>query len=73
MEEDTENAVTAFAVEFPAYGQVRVSDKLRKKGIFVPPSCEQSIWLRHGLESMKLRPIALEKKSAEEGIILTEA
>ena len=73
VDEATENAVTAFAIEFPAYGQVRVSNELRKKGIFVSPSGVRSIWLRHGLESMKLRLIALEKKSAEEGIILTEA
>ncbi len=73
VDEDTENAVTAFAIEFPAYGQVRVSNELRKKGVFVSPSGVRSIWLRHGLESMKLRLIALEKKSAEEGIILTEA
>ena len=73
VDEATENAVTAFAIEFPAYGQVRVSNELRKKGIFVSPSGVRSIWLRHGLESMKLRLAALEKKSAEEGIIQTES
>ena len=73
VDEATENAVTAFAIEFPAYGQVRVSNELRKKGIFVSPSGVRSIWLRHGLESMKLRLAALEKKSAEDGLVLTEA
>jgi hypothetical protein len=66
VDEATENAVTAFAIEFPAYGQVRVSNELRKKGIFVSPSGVRSIWLRHGLESMNLRLTALEKKSAVE-------
>lgn len=53
VDEATENAVTAFALEYPAYGQVRVSNELRKKGIFVSPSGVRSIWLPHGLESMK--------------------
>jgi len=73
VEEATEAAVTAFAIEFPAYGQVRVSNELRKQGVFVSPSGVRSIWLRHGLASMKQRLTALEKKSAEEAIVLTEA
>ncbi len=73
VDEATENAVVQFAFDFPAYGQLRVSNELRKKGIFVSPSGVRSIWLRNNLESMKLRLIALEKKSAEEGIVLTEA
>lgn len=72
VDEATESAVTAFAVEFPPYGQACVSNKLRKKGIFVSPPGVRSIWLRHGLESMKLRLIALERKTAEEEIILAE-
>lgn len=73
VDEATEQAVVDFAYDFPAYGQVRVSNELRKKGIFVSPSGVRSIWLRHGLESMKLRINALERKSAEEGLVLLEA
>lgn len=73
VDEATEQAVVEFAVEYPAHGQVRVSNELRKQGVFISPSGVRSIWLRHNLESMKLRLVALEKKSAEEGIILTEA
>ena len=73
VEETTEAAVTAFAIDFPAHGQVRASNELRKQGVFVSPSGVRSIWLRHGLASMKQRLTALEKKSAEEGIVLTEA
>ena len=69
----TEEAVVLFATEYPAYGQARTSNELRKKGIFVSPSGVRSIWLRHGLENFKQRLAALEKKSAQEGIVLTEA
>lgn len=73
VDEDTEKAVVDFAFEFPAYGQIRVSNELRKTGIFVSPSGVRSIWLRHNPASMKQRLYALEKKSAEEGLVLTEA
>ena len=33
-----ESAVVAYAIEEPAHGQVRVSNELRKRGIFVSPS-----------------------------------
>ncbi len=35
VEEATEAAILAFALEQPAFGQVRVSNELRKRGIFV--------------------------------------
>ena len=35
---ETEEAVVAYAVEHPAHGQVRVSNELRKRGVFVSPS-----------------------------------
>lgn len=38
VEEIAESAVTAFALEQPAFGQLRVSNELRKRGIFVSPS-----------------------------------
>ena len=73
VEEATEAAVTAFALEQPAFGQVRVSNELRKRGIFVSPSGVRSVWLRQNLESFKKRLSALEKYIAETGRVLTEA
>ena len=70
---ETEEVVVAYAVEYPAHGQVRVSNELRKRGVFVSPSGVRSIWLRHDLAHFKARLKALEAKVAEEGIILTEA
>ncbi len=72
VDEPTESAVLAFALDNPAAGQVRVSNELRKQGIFVSPSGVRSIWLRHDLETFRQRLAALEKKMAAEGIVLTE-
>ena len=73
IEESIETAVAAFALEQPAFGQVRVSNELRKRGTFVSPSGVRSVWLRHDLESFKKRLVALEKHVAATGEVLTEA
>ena len=73
VDENIEKAVVDFAIDFPAYGQLRVSNELRKKGVFVSPSGVRSIWMRHNLTSMRQRLAVLEKKSAEEGLVLSEA
>jgi len=70
---ETENTIVAYAVEYPAHGQVRVSNALRKLGVFVSASGVRSIWLRHDLANFKVRLKALEATVAEEGIFLTEA
>ena len=49
VDDEVEQAVLEFAIEFPAYGQLRTSNELRKKGICVSPSGVRSIWLRHSL------------------------
>ena len=73
VDDVVEDAVKAFAIEQPAFGQVRVSNELRQRGVFVSPSGVRSVWLRHDLESFKKRLSALEKHIAETGEILTEA
>ncbi len=69
----TEQAVIKSALDFPAYGQARTSNELRKQGVFVSPSGVRSIWLRHDIANFKDRLKALEARVAEDGIILTEA
>lgn len=73
VEEAVEQAVMDYAIEFPAHGQHRTSNELRKKGVFVSGSGVRSIWLRHDLENFKKRLKALEAKVARDGIELTDA
>ncbi|MDH1472841.1 IS481-like element ISSod13 family transposase [Shewanella sp. GD03713] len=72
VEEAVEQAVMEYAIEFPAHGQHRTSNELRKKGVFVSGSGVRSIWLRHDLENFKKRLKALEAKVARDGIQLTD-
>ena len=73
VDPNIEQAVSEYAIKQPAHGQVRVSNELRKKGIFVSPSGVRSVWLRHDLANFKQRLKALEAKVAEDGLILTES
>lgn len=67
-----EEAVVALAIENPALGQQRASNELQKRGILASASGIRSIWLRHDLETFKKRLKALETKSLQDGILLTE-
>lgn len=73
IDPQVEHSVVQYATDEPAHGQVRVSNELRKKGVFVSPSGVRSIWLRNDLGNFKQRLKALEAKVAEDGIILTES
>ena len=70
---ETEDAVVKKTYEYPAYGQIRVSNELRKEGVLVSGGGVRSIWQRHNLETFKKRLRALEEKAAKEGIVYTEA
>jgi transposase InsO family protein len=70
---EIEDAVVKKTYDYPAYGQVRLSNELKKEGILVSSGGVRSIWQRHNLETFKKRLRALEEKAAKEGIVYTEA
>jgi hypothetical protein len=48
---EIEKAVVQLALDEPAWGQVRVSNELRKDSLFISPGGVRSVWLRHDLQT----------------------
>lgn len=73
VDPSVEEAVVKMAFDYPAFGQQRTCNELRKQGIFISAGGVRSVWLRHNLEVFDKRLKALEARVAQDGLILTEA
>ena len=72
VEEHIEAAVVQMAYGQPAYGQLRTSNELKKRGLFISSGGARRIWLRHDPETFDKRLKALSATVGAEGLILTE-
>ena len=62
---EIEQTAVALAIEQPAWGQVRVSEALKRQGPSISPAGVRGVWQRHDLTSIKHRLKALEAKVAQ--------
>jgi hypothetical protein len=72
LDEPIEKAVVAFTIEKPPFEQLRVSNELRKQGLFISLSGLRSLWVCHDLGTFKKRLKTVEATGTQERLILTE-
>ena len=73
IDPEIEALVVQSAFDHPALGQLRTSNELKKKGVFISPCGVRCVWQRQDLETFPKRLKALEARIAQEGGVLTEA
>src|SRR5438128_9545757 len=61
---EVEAAIVKMAFDYPAYGQARACNELRKQGIFISAAGVRCVWQRHDLAVSEKRLKALEARLA---------
>jgi transposase InsO family protein len=72
IDSEVEDQVIKMALDNPAYGQIRVANELLKKSINISPGTVRSIWMKHGLETLEKRNLALKSLLADQSVELSE-
>lgn len=67
-----EEAILKITLQYPTYGRERIADLLRIDGIVVSSTAVYNVWKRKSMPTPQLRLRWLERKAAEEGLVLTE-
>jgi transposase InsO family protein len=67
---EIEQVVVELAIAEPAWGQLRMANELKKRGLAISAAGVRCVWQRHDLETLQK---ALEAKSAQEGLVLSES
>jgi len=70
---EIEALILELSLEQPAFGQIRIANEVRKRGLSISPAGVRGVWQRHDLETLRKRLKALEAKVAETGLVLTES
>src|SRR5262249_40240251 len=71
--QEIEDAIVTLAIEQPAFGQVRVANELRQRGLTVSPAGVRCLWLRHAGGARKKGRRRGEATSGKKGLGLSEA
>lgn len=70
---ETEQAVLDYSLKEPTHGQVRVTNELKKRGIYISTGGVRSLWIRHDLARKKSRLKRLEEWAKNNSNIPTES
>jgi transposase len=69
---ELEKQILDMTAQFPTYSYIRIADQLRLVGIGVSAPAVRGVWVRHGITLRLQRLLWLDKKTANEGGVLTE-
>lgn len=70
---EEEEQIVQYGIDYPAHGQLRASNELRKRGLSISAAGIRSVWQRNDMETFAKRLKALEAKVSQDGLILNDS